>query len=99
MRDRSFGARCVEIVVDDNSGDNCDASDPSCNPDDPNDPTDPNKQQLVLGMLNPNCNPIYGGLSNGLQAIAAAQYVNVSSLPANPTNDQDAEAQFLFAQA
>ena len=33
------------------------------------------------------------------EAIAATQYVNVSSLPASPTNDQDAEVQSLFAQA
>jgi hypothetical protein len=84
---------------DDNSG-GCDPTvDANCSDPNQNDPTDPNKQQLVLGMLNPDCNGIYGGLSNGLQAIAATQYVNVSSLPATPTNDQDADVQFQFAQA
>jgi RHS repeat-associated protein len=79
-----------ELNADGNNSDNSNED----NSDNSNDPNDPNKQQLVRGMLNPDCNAMYGGLANGLQAIAATQYVNINSV--SPTNDQDAEALDIF---
>ena len=49
-----------------------------------------NKQQLLLGLLSPDCNAMYGGLSNAVRDLTATQYTSTSSFNDTSTYGQEA---------
>jgi len=64
-------------------------------------PGAPNKLQLLMGLLNPDCNAMYGGLTNAVRDLAATQYTSLSSFTPTDANGQLAlaNAQAAFANS